>query len=316
MNILSLKLSEITTHNLIDEKRLLKEEFGEKLLQFSKKVVEKIPEESLKLFYYNINGVQVESRNFRFINLLQGYETGGKYLNKKNVINISRQLNDHVLFHEFLHMASSFYDKNNDEIFSGFSQSTRSIQFNTFGKGINEGYTELLTERFIGKSDEYAYEIEKRIVKMLENIIGIEKFEKLYFEADLKGLINELTKYNDYESVIKFINDVDLVYREAKQLRKAEFSNYMGRIKSLLKDIIKFLIGSYIKKNQCTPKQLRKNQDFIEFMTNAPRELNFMNKKGCNPVKKHVEIISPTDFGQILKESINESRNLNFSDER
>lgn len=44
---------------------------------------------------------------------------------------------------------------------------------------------------------------------MLEDIIGSEKIENLYFNSDLGGLVDELSKYVDREEVLKFIYNLD-----------------------------------------------------------------------------------------------------------
>ena len=110
-------------------------------------------------------------------------------------------------------MSSSFY---RGEIeYSGFHQfSLKSGLFN-LGEGINKGYTELLRHRyFITENDgfeSYTYEIDT--ADKIEKITGKEKMESLYLNADLPGLIQELKQFSSEEAIIKFISDVDFIFK-------------------------------------------------------------------------------------------------------
>ena len=79
-------------------------------------------------------------------------------------------------------------------IYSGLSEQN-------IGIGLNEGYTELLAKRYFDKSNNNGYIFETQIAKLLELIIGQEKMESYYFNANLYGLIEELRKYNNFYSI-------------------------------------------------------------------------------------------------------------------
>lgn len=133
-------------------------------------------------------------------------------------------------------------------VFSGFSQSYFDKDTNkkiSFGSGINEGYTEYLTKRYFARYIQNSnYKDLVSFVREIEKIIGYEKMEKLYFHADLKGLILELSKYISEEEIMKFINNVDFYNKHKfdKNARKL--------LEVTLKEIDEFL--NKLKENAMT----------------------------------------------------------------
>lgn len=73
------------------------------------------------------------------------------------------------LYHELFHMASTVIEDNT--IFNGYLEETveNLESFNTIserGRGLNEGYTELLSERYFNSATQY--DLERLFVKQLE----------------------------------------------------------------------------------------------------------------------------------------------------
>ena len=91
--------------------------------------------------------------------------------------------------------------------FIGFYQYSPLLDFN-IGKGINEGYTEYLTEEYFDK-DRVGYDFEVFIASYIEDIVGIDKMSKLYFKSNIKGLIDELKQYENEEQIIYFFKCLD-----------------------------------------------------------------------------------------------------------
>lgn len=156
----------------------------------------------LNIFYHNLKTLKVSKSNFVDIILNKLCNRVGWYSVANNKINYNEN-NDsmHIIFHEILHMASGIKDKVNDISFCGFSQKTRD---KVIGNGLNEGYTELLTQRFFDDKSE-TYLIETAVARMCQEIIGQEKMTQLYFKADLKGLIDEFCKYTERKDVLDFL---------------------------------------------------------------------------------------------------------------
>ena len=128
----------------------------------------------------------------------------------KNIVRYTKDEKDKVLPHELLHMASTVKRDEDESIFSGFSQSTKLGNYELLARGINEGYTQLLAERYY-KVGYNSYPLEVLITSKLEDIVGQQKMERMYFEADLKGLTNELLNYMDEKSIIMFMYAVDFL---------------------------------------------------------------------------------------------------------
>lgn len=152
--------------------------------------------------YYNSTLHQISLNKFETDKIRIGF--GGIYFEKDNSQNI-----EEALYHELLHAASS---KENDGIyFTGFRQYPPVI-----GMSINEGYTELLNQRYFQKDKKdklitYPYEV--AVAKIVELIVGKEKMTSLYFNSDLKGLVEELSKYQSIDKIKKFISNLDTIYK-------------------------------------------------------------------------------------------------------
>lgn len=219
--------------------------FGEVLKIFAKIMIKNFTREDLMNFCNNIDTLKVSHYSFKLQNFIFRCKIEGAYDVKKNRIIVDESDNT-TIYHELLHMSSSFYRAGIE--YSGFHQFSLKSGFFNLGEGINEGYTELLRRRyFITENDgfeSYAYEIDT--ADKIEKIVGKEKMESLYLNADLPGLIQELKQFSSEEAIIKFISDVDSVF---KYLDEKNFKLFeKGTIINQLKGINKFLIETYSRK--------------------------------------------------------------------
>ena len=194
----------INNSKIINYQLIATREYSYAINEFINVMKKKVPEASLINFYNNINDVDIKLRKPLFIkyNILADYDV------KKNRIRVFNNNSYTVIYHELLHMASSYYK---DRIrYSGFKQTAGSKEF---GQGINEGYTQLLTERYFGHVNEMTgiYEYEMLVASSLEKIVTKSVMEKNYFDANLGNLIKELSVYTSEEEVIKFILNTDFV---------------------------------------------------------------------------------------------------------
>lgn len=84
------------------------------------------------------------------------------------------------------------------------------------GKGLNEGYTELINQRYFartiadGSGAKISYPREQVLAYGIEMLVGREKMEELFFNADLDGLIAEMSKYMPTQEANILINIFDL----------------------------------------------------------------------------------------------------------
>lgn len=82
-----------------------------------------------------------------------------------------------------------------------------------YGYGIDEGYTQFLSERYFSETQKDAYIFEVILIKILEKIIGQDNMENYYFGRSLELLINDLVKYESKDNVMDFIKNFDLLLK-------------------------------------------------------------------------------------------------------
>ena len=183
---------------------------------FKNKLESELTEEQMNIVRKNLETLQYKPRNIHgiLIDTIQGI--GGFYKEHSITSNPLSQLNvNDILAHELLHASTS--SRATNKRYYGFHQiSLENKKVKELGRGINEGYTELLTRRFFGYSPTgYSYEVS--VAEMVEFIVGKDKMQDLYFKLDLDGLINELGKYCEINEVKQFILNLDLINRISRQ---------------------------------------------------------------------------------------------------
>jgi len=186
---------------------LFKKRFSAILAYFIKKV-EQIPGIDLSYLYHNLETLKIETNKNRRKSLKE--RTVAYYDSFENAIYI------YVItsfYHELLHVASTFYDKENKRVYMGFSQAIK-VDKNYYGcgRGLNEGYTELLANRYFGKEID-GYIEQAKIASWVESIIGSNLMMKYYFKADLFSLFNDFGLYADGDLVNNLFENIDTVHR-------------------------------------------------------------------------------------------------------
>lgn len=216
--------------------------------------LEKNPNIDLNLFYNNLRTLSIkEKKNFNRLIFLPTNMIGSYSLKKNQIALIKTNYNLYI-FHELLHCASC---KRNKNIYStGFF---KQFPKTSIGRALNEGYTSLLEKRyFIQNSTKNTYQNMRFIAHKIEVLIGKDIMEKLYFTADLNGLINEFTKYGKSKrEIIFFIDELDYI---RFNLGNPDNKNYC---QVALYDITKFLIDCYRKKCVTDDKTIPKLDNFI-----------------------------------------------------
>lgn len=263
-----------------------------------------ISNESMQIIKRNIESIKVNSDWIKSLNLcFKG--AGGAYnplshsikenyfLTKLNITNYidGKNLFQKIISHELMHAASSF--KNGRQIITGFCQCYIKPFMSVIGVGLNEGYTEVLSNRYIidknlivnGKDTGYKYE--RAVAELVELIVGKDKMINMYFHGDLEGLINELSKYQNEMLVKEFILDLDTItktYRDKTIIEKTNMIN------NLYNKINTFLYYSFSNKmnNSGTKEYLEESRKFLELFSkienNYPtskKSLHFSQKKVC-----------------------------------
>lgn len=217
------------------------------------------------LFLKNLQTLLIEEKeNFKDLIYIPP-KVNGFYDFDENKIVV---LEDHILtsiYHELLHCASS--KKVEDGSICGFSKKTNKINI---GRGLNEGYTILLEERYFGNIyNQTAYTLEKHIASMLEKIIGKDIMTKLYFDASLQKLIKVMGCFSKEDDIYEFLINIDKV-------------NSKKNIEENLNRIAKFLLKYYFNKMEnLRNNNLITNNQFIDFVGNFAKKLaTDLNVKG------------------------------------
>ena len=134
-------------------------------------------------------------------------------------------------YHELLHLASITYGNR---------------RFTPF----DEGYTQLLTERYFEENISKSYPIQVFILKSIEDLIGREVLEKAYFEGKLTDIIIKYLPIPEGEKNFKkFIEANSLLFEifesedNVLDLKNEKVEEYFSYTQILLKDIYNFIFS-------------------------------------------------------------------------
>ena len=191
----------------------IKEQFSWKFKNdvehFSEEIKNNFDEKSLNNFYKNITTLEIKTFSLWEERTVKKENIAGLYYMKENRIKLIRNNKGKPIYHELFHMMSNYGLDQDNTIYEGFLQVYD--ENSKLGTGLNEGYTQLLTERYFKDdiTDEPVYRYQVYLAKHIEKIIGKEKMEELYMNADLYSLIKELEKYQNQKEILKFIKDID-----------------------------------------------------------------------------------------------------------
>ena len=232
---------------------------------FGKKIESIVPREDLDNYYRNFASVKEKkiSLKYKLSNFLKtGGMIAGGYHTRDNRIDLKSGAFSNLantISHELLHLSSTYYDEENETVYSGFYQlfiKKDKKKNEGYGLGLNEGYTQYLANKYFDNSKSLSlnaylslntYKEEQIIAKGLEHIIGEDKLQSMYFRADLHSLVSELEKYATKDEIYKFINLTDLlcVYSRDKKLKIDELDKAKEFINLFL---MKAYIGSMKEK--------------------------------------------------------------------
>ena len=129
----------------------------------------------------------------------------------------------------------------------------------------------------------------------LEEIVGRRTMESLYLNADLLGLINELSKYTNVDDIMKFISDTDFIINYFND-KNYKFLKKKLLINKLISSNL-FLLDVYTKKLAIDYDSNFENIDEIKekinnYLIGMPNEVNFNNEAiSLMPTEDAVNII-------------------------
>ena len=182
-----------------------------------------------------------------------------------------------VLSHEFLHMASSnLYESGFNQIGAYDSKDGKKIYV---GRGLNEGYTELLNCRLFGYDlKKCTYMIPVKLTRLIETFFDNPRdMEKAYFNNDIAKVYLEFCKYGSNEEFWNLMNEMDSY---AYAPLSFDFINSIGTQMRLYKVI----------KRSDNPEKIKKFEDILDenkFIALARRGMTFKLDDGIKK-EKHI----------------------------
>ena len=271
--------------------------FDEIFYRFYQILEENFPHHNLSAFYTNLKSLRVKVRNYNIMDLisLQLFQTldAGSYNTNKNqltVVNKKSYEVSSIICHELLHMASTIESTNTT--FVGFHQENK-VTKKTIGVALNEGYTEYLNKKYFNSTLETTYENEIDIAERIEFIIGKDKMQELYFNANLNGLIDELAKYTTVENAISIIKDLDKIMKskEKQEIKEQKYSEIRKNISKIYIEQQKQLLDEGKRsEEEFFKRKIMYGSVYIAKNSDIPEGTTFYRDKD------KIEIIRPDDI--------------------
>ncbi len=244
-------------------------------------------EKELNLIDFEIVKQNIRNIDIDLLEKNKNENANGSY-SPTGVIAIHKKNDKGTFYHELFHAASSYYNEDKMEFNSGFHHQNVNEK-KDIGIGINEGYTELLTERYFDSNNESGYSNELHYAKLVEHIIGREKMQSYYLESSLNDLIMELCKYNSLENTLKFLENMDkfIILGELKDNKIKSFSETTSfveyskwfdeldeYINKTYNELNQFIVETHFNKLKSDP-DYEKNKDELISMMSTPLSFNF-----------------------------------------
>jgi len=246
-------------NEFVNNNKKLKEKFHLYLHDFVSKLNKNLKDCNFENFCNNVKNVKIKEKYSK----IKGFFIYASYFTKDNKIALYNKNFENHLSHELLHMAST-KKINKKLILCGFGIIDLKKR-KKYGMFLNEGYTEYLNSIYFNIGGTYTTQVD--FIKMLEKIIGKELMQKMYFNSDLKGLINELIKYkNSKEEVLEFIINTDLIHKYRYSLIPLK----RLKLKRATLKVNSFLVKSYYIK---LLNENKKSNQIIKELTNFMNEL-------------------------------------------
>ena len=149
------------------------------------------------------------------------------------------------IYHELIHLSTSF--ENDTTLFCGFEQIDKRTGYK-IGTGLNEGFTELQNHLYFNKEGK-SYEPLRIFANALSEIIGLEKMETFFYNADLLSLSNEMQKYGISEKeVYKFLANMDYCcyFYKKNKVNVMENKQYQKSIDYIQEILIRMYTNRYV----------------------------------------------------------------------
>lgn len=184
------------------------------VIEFYQTLKNNVTPNNLMNFYNNIQTLKIVKSNNSNIKKLEEtmFFCLGNYDTAENIINFfyNPQNNKDTLHHELFHVSSTDRKSN----VSGFELNLAYDHlFISIGRGLNEGYTENLCNRYFKTGKEKAYPKLQNLSILIEQFYDNPKdMEADYFNACLINLITELSQKMKVEEAVDILVDIDYIH--------------------------------------------------------------------------------------------------------
>lgn len=241
---------------------------------------ESVTSECLNTFYDRITTSTITYNKLKnFLYRFCYMKVTGEYLVKENEIHLYVNRGQRTtLTHELLHLSSSYVNEESKHYQIGFYQENPTL---VLGDALNEGYTEYLTNKLFHlgyNSSDYLYE--SIIAMLVEEVLGDQTMQKLYFTGDLYNLINNLCQYTTIDNVKKFLFLADYVlnnrYKMTREKASVESISYINQF------LLEVYTNKLIKLYQAKEITLLEVYQLLEIFTYELKQLLDINL----PIKK------------------------------
>lgn len=258
------------------------------VMHFIQTLEEKLPHCDLSNFYKNIKTLKIEHKSESERERGVPGERDGWH----NIVTLyTKECCDKdqksITAHELLHVASSKKGKIIHN--SGFKKTIKLINhlfrkklYLAVGKGLNEGYTELLTKRlfnYFTPQRRDIYDIEQFLAYGIEQIVGQKEMEKAYFDNDLEGVVDNLAQDIGEENANNLIIKIDEILRIRKKSQSFETAEKLAR--EVRVDIANILLTRVKRKHEAgelSEEELVKRVYDLELYINEFAVYSFANK--------------------------------------
>lgn len=229
------------------------------------KILFKIGKDDLTNFKKNIKTLIIEESDFQN----RPIDNAGSYNEKENKIYLRDLFSHDIIYHELFHLASTRIVDN--ITYSGISISSLDYKHNI---GLNEGYTQLLTDRYFPSEVSYtlSYPYEVVMAHQIETIIGEEEMLSLYLTADFKSFVLRLEKYLNLGEIKKLINNIDFIHDNLYKNKNVVL------LKEKLQEVSQILLKAYQTKLELSETS-NKEDKLKNFVINMDLSMEINNEE-------------------------------------
>ena len=211
--------------------------------------------------------------------------------------------------HEMLHVSSTNNSKRFAHLSVGFQQVNRIKPH--IGEGLNEGYTTHLNRRLFECVNgpvviQSIYIMEPIVAKAIEDVIGSEKMQSLYLNADLKGLYDSLSTYLTEKETDELVIGLDNINKyTSKTNPKNEDFDVLIKSSSKIALLINKILIQKMQENNYDQKSI---YNYFTNMNNFKEGLFYLGEDKYDDIINFIDEQEDIIFEFVNGKSINTTK--------